>query len=240
MKPTCLQIFPATCPPRAPWLTDRTPTSPLRAAAAISTCRRLSVVSTSSLKTWTVCTCLFIVLEVNILCLLTWYPLFTLTGLCQLDTGSEADMEAAIDPLLCHYQEPIGSLVCRDNLYPNEPSEVFTGWLKTAFWSVISAKTPKQNFDYLDFHLQVIPSTRVQLGLTTTAAATLKGRISCYLIILISALPPFWCSFQTLVSIRTPLISRANALRMETWSTMGDIMRTPPQATPSWVSLQFR
>uniref|UniRef100_A0A3Q2ZJP1 Leucine-rich repeats and immunoglobulin-like domains 3 n=1 Tax=Kryptolebias marmoratus TaxID=37003 RepID=A0A3Q2ZJP1_KRYMA len=50
-----------------------------------------------------------------------------MNGLCQLDTGSAADMEAAIDPLLCHYQDPIGSLICRDSLYPNEPSEIFTG-----------------------------------------------------------------------------------------------------------------
>lgn len=49
------------------------------------------------------------------------------TGLCQLDTGSEADMEAAIDPLLCHYQGPIGSLLRRDNMYSTDPSEVFTG-----------------------------------------------------------------------------------------------------------------
>ncbi|KAJ8249764.1 hypothetical protein COCON_G00229800 [Conger conger] len=48
-----------------------------------------------------------------------------LGGLCQLDTGSEADMEAAIDPLLCHYQGPIGSLLRRGNLYGPEPSEGF-------------------------------------------------------------------------------------------------------------------
>ncbi|XP_060885618.1 leucine-rich repeats and immunoglobulin-like domains protein 3 [Labrus mixtus] len=48
-----------------------------------------------------------------------------MNGLCQMDTGSEADMEAAIDPLLCHYQGPIGSLFCRD--YCTDPSEVFTG-----------------------------------------------------------------------------------------------------------------
>ncbi|KAM6895606.1 leucine-rich repeats and immunoglobulin-like domains protein 3 [Xenentodon cancila] len=41
--------------------------------------------------------------------------------------GSEPDMEAGIDPLLCHYQYPIGSLFCRDNIYSNDPSEVFTG-----------------------------------------------------------------------------------------------------------------
>ncbi|KAJ8245551.1 hypothetical protein GJAV_G00271950 [Gymnothorax javanicus] len=50
-----------------------------------------------------------------------------LSGLCQLDTGSEADMEAAIDPLLCHYQGPIGSLLRRGNLYTPEPSEGHTG-----------------------------------------------------------------------------------------------------------------
>ncbi|XP_020782130.1 leucine-rich repeats and immunoglobulin-like domains protein 3 [Boleophthalmus pectinirostris] len=50
-----------------------------------------------------------------------------MNGLCQLDTGSETDLEAAIDPLLCHYQGPIGSLLRRDNLYPNDPSDVYTG-----------------------------------------------------------------------------------------------------------------
>ncbi|KAM8740381.1 leucine-rich repeats and immunoglobulin-like domains protein 3 isoform 2-T2 [Acanthopagrus schlegelii] len=50
-----------------------------------------------------------------------------MNGLCQLDTGSEADMEAAIDPLLCHYQGPVSSLLRRDNMYP-DPSEVFTGY----------------------------------------------------------------------------------------------------------------
>ncbi|XP_077565711.1 leucine-rich repeats and immunoglobulin-like domains protein 3 [Stigmatopora nigra] len=48
-------------------------------------------------------------------------------GLCQLDTGSEAEMEAAsIDPLLCHYQGPISTLLRRD-LYPAELSEIYTG-----------------------------------------------------------------------------------------------------------------
>ncbi|KAI1882237.1 hypothetical protein AGOR_G00248620 [Albula goreensis] len=50
-----------------------------------------------------------------------------LNGLCQLDTGSEADIEAAIDPLLCHYQGPIGSLLRRGNLYGPESSDTFTG-----------------------------------------------------------------------------------------------------------------
>ncbi|XP_061617824.1 leucine-rich repeats and immunoglobulin-like domains protein 3 isoform X1 [Phyllopteryx taeniolatus] len=50
-----------------------------------------------------------------------------MNGLCQLDTGSEAEMEAAsIDPLLCHYQGPISTLLRRD-LYPTELSEVYTG-----------------------------------------------------------------------------------------------------------------
>lgn len=52
---------------------------------------------------------------------------FAPAGLCQLDTGSEADLEAAIDPLLCHYQGPIGSLLRRDKMYPGDPSEDFTG-----------------------------------------------------------------------------------------------------------------
>eukprot|EP00066_Takifugu_rubripes_P007453 XP_003973018.1 PREDICTED: leucine-rich repeats and immunoglobulin-like domains protein 3 [Takifugu rubripes] len=50
-----------------------------------------------------------------------------MNGLCQLDTGSEADLEAAIDPLLCHYQGPMGSLLCRDRMYPSDPSDDFTG-----------------------------------------------------------------------------------------------------------------
>ncbi|XP_064175593.1 leucine-rich repeats and immunoglobulin-like domains protein 3 [Anguilla rostrata] len=50
-----------------------------------------------------------------------------LSGLYQLDTGSEADMEAAIDPLLCHYPGPIGSLLRRGNLYSLESPEGFTG-----------------------------------------------------------------------------------------------------------------
>ncbi|XP_041934890.1 LOW QUALITY PROTEIN: leucine-rich repeats and immunoglobulin-like domains protein 3 [Alosa sapidissima] len=50
-----------------------------------------------------------------------------MNGLCQLDTGSEADMEAAIDPLLCHYQGPIGSLLKQGNLYGPDPTDVFSG-----------------------------------------------------------------------------------------------------------------
>lgn len=52
---------------------------------------------------------------------------FICAGLCQLDTGSETDLEVAIDPLLCHYQGPIGSLLRRDNLYSNDPSDVYSG-----------------------------------------------------------------------------------------------------------------
>ncbi|XP_029019254.1 leucine-rich repeats and immunoglobulin-like domains protein 3 [Betta splendens] len=50
-----------------------------------------------------------------------------MNGFCQLDTGSEVDIEAAIDPLLCHYQGPIGSLLRRDNIYSPDPSELFAG-----------------------------------------------------------------------------------------------------------------
>lgn len=48
-------------------------------------------------------------------------------GVCQLDTGSETDMEAAIDPLLCHFQGPIGTLLRRGNLYGPEPTDTYTG-----------------------------------------------------------------------------------------------------------------
>ncbi|XP_016101103.1 leucine-rich repeats and immunoglobulin-like domains protein 3 [Sinocyclocheilus grahami] len=46
-----------------------------------------------------------------------YMPPKDLNSLCQLDTGSDADMEAAIDPLLCHYQGPVGSLLRRSNRY---------------------------------------------------------------------------------------------------------------------------
>lgn len=48
-------------------------------------------------------------------------------GVCQLDTGSETDMEAAIDPLLCHFQGPIGTLLRRGTLYGPEPTDTYTG-----------------------------------------------------------------------------------------------------------------
>ena len=58
------------------------------------------------------------------------------TGLCHADTGSDADLEAALDPLLCHYQGPIGSLLRREHMLPLDQSEAFTGqhtspWIKT-------------------------------------------------------------------------------------------------------------
>ncbi|XP_029108044.1 leucine-rich repeats and immunoglobulin-like domains protein 3 isoform X2 [Scleropages formosus] len=49
----------------------------------------------------------------------------TNTGLCHLDTGSEVDMEAAIDPLLYHYQGAFGSLLRRGNVYSADSSEAF-------------------------------------------------------------------------------------------------------------------
>ncbi|KAK1166835.1 leucine-rich repeats and immunoglobulin-like domains protein 3 [Acipenser oxyrinchus oxyrinchus] len=45
-----------------------------------------------------------------------------LNGMC-LDTGSEMDMEAVMDPLLCHYQGTIGSMCTRGNVYGTEPSD---------------------------------------------------------------------------------------------------------------------
>ncbi|KAK6482431.1 leucine-rich repeats and immunoglobulin-like domains protein 3 [Huso huso] len=45
-----------------------------------------------------------------------------LNGMC-LDTGSEMDMEAVMDPLLCHYQGTIGSMCTRGNMYGTEPSD---------------------------------------------------------------------------------------------------------------------
>lgn len=50
-----------------------------------------------------------------------------MNGLCQLDSGSETDMEASIDPLLCHYQGPIGSLLKQGNLYGPDPTDIFQG-----------------------------------------------------------------------------------------------------------------
>ncbi|KAK5612879.1 Leucine-rich repeats and immunoglobulin-like domains protein 3 [Crenichthys baileyi] len=86
-----------------------------------------------------------------------------MNGLCQLDTGSEADMEAAIDPLLCHYQGPIGSLLCRDNIYPNDPSEVFTAFSfeqkPVSMDSYSDSLTKSKKMDYLlSEHFDLCPS----------------------------------------------------------------------------------
>lgn len=54
--------------------------------------------------------------------------IFTIsTGVCQLDTGSETDMEVAIDPMLCHFQGPAGTLMRRGNLYGPEPTDTYIG-----------------------------------------------------------------------------------------------------------------
>ncbi|KAM4711658.1 leucine-rich repeats and immunoglobulin-like domains protein 3 isoform 1-T1 [Anableps anableps] len=96
-----------------------------------------------------------------------------MNGLCQLDTGSEADMEAAIDPLLCHYQGPIGSLLCRDNIYPNDPSEVFTGFSidqkPVAMESYNGSLTKPKKMDFLlSEHFDVCsPSLVMQLPNTS-------------------------------------------------------------------------
>lgn len=78
------------------------------------------------------CSCLqveyFIIYYMHVF--LTRYCFFPHAGFCHLDTGSEADLEASIDPLLCHYQGPIGSLLHRDNMYSTDPTEVFTGLFK--------------------------------------------------------------------------------------------------------------
>ncbi|XP_067246879.1 leucine-rich repeats and immunoglobulin-like domains protein 3 [Chanodichthys erythropterus] len=55
-----------------------------------------------------------------------YMPPKDMNSLCQLDTGSEADMEAAIDPLLCHYQGPVGSLLRRSNRYSPDLPDTFT------------------------------------------------------------------------------------------------------------------
>lgn len=48
-------------------------------------------------------------------------------GVCQLDTGSETDMEVAIDPMLCHFQGPTGTLMGRGNLYGPETTDTYIG-----------------------------------------------------------------------------------------------------------------
>lgn len=62
-----------------------------------------------------------------------------IAGICPLDTGSETDMEAAIDPLLCHYQGPIASLLRRDNIYSPDPSEILAGLFLLSMWPWIKA-----------------------------------------------------------------------------------------------------
>uniref|UniRef100_A0A8C2GPA1 Leucine-rich repeats and immunoglobulin-like domains 3 n=1 Tax=Cyprinus carpio TaxID=7962 RepID=A0A8C2GPA1_CYPCA len=56
-----------------------------------------------------------------------YMPHKDINSLCQLDTGSEADMEAAIDPLLCHYQGPVGSLLRRSPRYSPDLQDTFSG-----------------------------------------------------------------------------------------------------------------
>uniref|UniRef100_A0A9J7ZHT2 Ig-like domain-containing protein n=1 Tax=Cyprinus carpio carpio TaxID=630221 RepID=A0A9J7ZHT2_CYPCA len=55
-----------------------------------------------------------------------YMPPKDINSLCQLDTGSEADMEAAIDPLLCHYQGPVGSLLRRSPRYSPDLQDTFS------------------------------------------------------------------------------------------------------------------
>ncbi|XP_077053683.1 leucine-rich repeats and immunoglobulin-like domains protein 3 [Siphateles boraxobius] len=50
-----------------------------------------------------------------------YMPTKDMNSLCQLDTGSDADMEA-IDPMLCRYQGPVGSL----RRYSPDPPESYT------------------------------------------------------------------------------------------------------------------
>ncbi|XP_059360653.1 leucine-rich repeats and immunoglobulin-like domains protein 3 isoform X1 [Carassius carassius] len=55
-----------------------------------------------------------------------YMPPKDISSLCQLDTGSEADMEAAIDPLLCHYHGPMGSLLRRSKRYSPDLTDSFS------------------------------------------------------------------------------------------------------------------
>ncbi|XP_056312273.1 leucine-rich repeats and immunoglobulin-like domains protein 3 [Danio aesculapii] len=55
-----------------------------------------------------------------------YMPSKDMNSLCQLDTGSEADLEAAIDPLLCHYQGPVGSLLTPGAHYSAELPDTYT------------------------------------------------------------------------------------------------------------------
>uniref|UniRef100_A0A672QUH9 Leucine-rich repeats and immunoglobulin-like domains protein 3 n=1 Tax=Sinocyclocheilus grahami TaxID=75366 RepID=A0A672QUH9_SINGR len=48
-------------------------------------------------------------------------------SLFQLDTRSDVDMEAAIDPLPCHYQGPVGSLLRRSNRCSPDLPDTYSG-----------------------------------------------------------------------------------------------------------------
>lgn len=105
---------------------------------------------------------------------LTVYTLpFKWTGLCHLDTGSETDMEAAIDPLLCHYQGPISSLLRRDNIYSTDPSEVYTGLysLRLSFHDPVRLRDTLCNMSPSSLSLQGVPLTKGRSALSPTAAA---------------------------------------------------------------------
>lgn len=41
-------------------------------------------------------------------------------GICHLDNGSDTDLDAVTDPLICHYLGPAGNLYARGNLYSTE------------------------------------------------------------------------------------------------------------------------
>ncbi|XP_015255619.1 PREDICTED: leucine-rich repeats and immunoglobulin-like domains protein 3 [Cyprinodon variegatus] len=100
-----------------------------------------------------------------------------MNGLCQLDTGSEADMEAAIDPLLCHYQGPIGSLLCQDGMYPSEPSDGFPGFpayqKPVSMESYSGSLTKPKKREYSPFeHLDLCPSS---LGMQHPDSGSSRG-----------------------------------------------------------------
>nr|XP_015809178.2 leucine-rich repeats and immunoglobulin-like domains protein 3 [Nothobranchius furzeri] len=80
-------------------------------------------------------------------------------GFCQLDTGSEADMEAAIDPLHYQYQGPIGSLIYRDNMYLNEPPEVYAGSFDQRPVDSYSDSLTKRKEFLLSEYFDLCPST---------------------------------------------------------------------------------
>lgn len=233
----------------------------LRAVAAISTWRLLLVVSICSPKKWSVKSCLFFFVSkgkaVETVGFFSRAHSFVLTGLCHLDTGSEVDMEVAIDPLLCHYQGPIGSLLQRDNMYLTDPTEVFTGLqnslatlllfsyknLFKCMWRTLKISDSIKILTVFQT-LQVVPLTKGQLVWTPTTAAwqTLKGGTTSWPSILTSARPLSWPSFPMLVCIMLPPTIRATIVHQ--WRRgirliMGDLMNVSPPATPSWVGLKF-